>query len=61
MENEVKEVEIEIKKATEEATAPKDDQSVALQKLKELGELKEKGVNLCTGIHCHEKADQRRI
>merc|ERR1711976_235591 len=44
MENEVKEVEIEIKKAAEEATAPKDDQSVALQKLKELGELKEKGV-----------------
>lgn len=44
MENEVKEVEIEIKKAAEEASAPKDDQSVALQKLKELGELKEKGV-----------------
>ncbi|MEM6803083.1 MAG: DUF697 domain-containing protein, partial [Bacteroidota bacterium] len=42
VENEIEEVQIEIKNATE--GSPKDDQSIALQKLKELGELKEKGV-----------------
>lgn len=50
MEKDFKEVEIEIKEVVEDAVdkveevIEKDDQSVALQKLKELGELKEKGV-----------------